>query len=114
MLDNNLFLIIGLFLSILLPFAISRIYMKHITSKISDTDILKSHFNKNRKILSGIGYSFAIFVIITILLMKFTPYIKDNLNLFWDISIYVSTAFVAIGLYFAFNKQYLANKIIKK
>ena len=114
MLDNTLFLSIGGILCLLLPFAVSRIYMKKITSKTSDNEVLKAYYDKNKSILSFIGYAFLGFVAIIILLRRFIPLSKEFYNLYTEINIYVTAAVVAIAPFFVFNKQYLANKIMKK
>lgn len=107
-------LIIGIALCILLPMTISRIYMKKITSQISDVDVLKSYYNKNKRILSIIGYCFTGYVILNSLLITFIPFIKENLLTFLDVNIYIYMTILAIMLFFVFNKQYLANKVFKK
>lgn len=114
MFTDNLLLIIGIALCILLPMTISRIYMKKITSQISDIDVLKSYYNKNKKILSIIGYCFTGYVILSLLLMTFIPSIKENITTFLEVNVYIMMTILAIMLFFVFNKQYLANKVFKK
>ena len=88
--------------------------MKKITSQISDIDVLKSYYNKNKKILSIIGYCFTGYVILSLLLMTFIPSIKENITTFLEVNVYIMMTILAIMLFFVFNKQYLANKVFKK
>lgn len=105
-------LIFSIALAILMPITLSLINIKRITNKITDVEILKSYYNKNKKRLSIIGYCFIGYVLLSLLLMLFFPYIKEKWETFSQIDIYIKLITLSIGIFFLSNKQYLSNKII--
>ncbi|HHT03720.1 MAG TPA: hypothetical protein GX005_05285 [Bacteroidales bacterium] len=110
-LDNNMYLMIGFALCIILPLTASRIYVNRLFANTSDIDVLRTHYNKNRKILNIILYSFIGYAIIGALLTIFIPSIKIP---FYNANVYIMSIGLTIAFFFAFNKRNISTKIIKK
>lgn len=108
---NNI-LILSIALAILLPMTLSWIYIKRITNKITDIEILKSYYNKNNKILSIFGYCFIGYMLLSLFLKLFFPYIKENWFVLIHIEVYIVLIILSVSIFFFSNKLYLSNKII--
>ncbi len=111
MLDNNLYFTILLVLCLALPFIASHIYIKRLLNRTSDIDIIKNHYNKNKRILTIIELTFVGYLLIRALM---TIFFKSINFPFTETNTYLLMIIVTIGFFFAFNKRNLSVKILKK
>ncbi|MDR0789959.1 MAG: hypothetical protein LBO06_04095 [Bacteroidales bacterium] len=97
--------------AVLLPKFVSYIYLAKQISKVNnDTEALTLLFNKSRKVFVKIFYIFMAYFI-TYFFLSYIDSVRDFMK---DVHPYVLLLTISIGLFFLYNKQDLADRILNR